>query len=627
MANASIIAAAVAVLTIIACVVAIALNLAVGQGNAESLLLVPTAYTATFVIEWRDSVGARAPTGYTTQGVLAVDAADGTDGMSFIVHSMLSGARMLTTTFVAGLLYANSSAYNACVGAHTPLGLADMSQGHADSSLQLLQPADLPDASISCTQGQLYSISALYADHVLCIKDRVLQWAQGDSYLLTVTSFDTGGAHHHNIRPPEGTNMTLCFDRGDTHLVTQDNIRRLHGSGSGSGSGSGAQSLQLQLRRAHEKPWWVHGTGSSGAPEASRLLASSPRHVCFMHGMGQADGPAACGVNCADGAAAANMANNGADYWGNIASYVPGGAAYTHVIHVNTHERGWDYGGTLVQDMYYEFIKYYRCDVVFAHSMGNVILAALAARGKPVSWFMSQGPLRGSWGASWADSVCAQWYNPVGATAYALGYCGSFGGGGNTAVKSLGVRNYKTTKDGCELGSCPDSAGNGVGGWAGGAHEVSWSRCWHCSASLWGTCVAGYFAGQEVCADSGAFIAASAESVFSPYIKGRMCGSSAYGQGGINGVGLAAIAGVVGYGESNDGMVSMSSCAQASANMGQALSPYPTSTNYVLNGNHADGTCRSGEGAGGNQKACTWYKNMILRGTGVCPILGFCNTP
>lgn len=163
-----------------------------------------------------------------------------------------------------------------------------------------------------------------------------------------------------------------------------------------------------------------------------------------------------------------------------------------------------------------------------------------------------------------------------------------------------------------------------MAGWSGGAKELSWSTCWRCTYRLWNACIAGYAAGQEVCADSGAYLASDAAG----YVKGRMCGSSAYGQGGFNGVGLAAISGLVGYGEASDGMVSMSSCAQATAaKQGQSLAPDATNPNYALNGNHADGTCRSGDGAGGDQKACTWIRNMILRGTGVCPIPNFCSAP
>jgi hypothetical protein len=125
-----------------------------------------------------------------------------------------------------------------------------------------------------------------------------------------------------------------------------------------------------------------------------------------------------------------------------------------------------------------------------------------------------------------------------------------------------------------------------------------------------------------VCADSGAYVPA-AEGVFAQYVKGRMCGLSAYGMGGVNGVGLAAISALVGYGESSDGMVSASSCVAK----GQALVADPSSANYALSGNHADGTCRSGDGAGADQKACTWYRNMVLKGTGVCPIAGFCGAP
>jgi hypothetical protein len=607
--NATLVASAVAMLTIVASVVAIAVTLGGSQQDAASAVLaIPASYTAEFEIEWRGAGGV--PTGYTTQGVVS---SSDSAGMSFVVHSLFQAARALTTTFVGGLLYANSSLhnYNDCVGAYTPLAIDSSSVSQqlptALGALLLLDSNGNPGnpgnpTGTACLGGSLYSVSALHADHVLCVKNREPQWVQGDSYLLRITAFSSGAAQ---LQPPVNTNMTLCPPAGPEGEAPPG--RRLGGP-------TPVKAVRsLELKPASDSPWWSHSS--------NRRLAAPLRHVCFMHGMGQGNGPAACGLNCKDSPAAANMANAGLDYWGNVAGYVPGGAAYTHVIHVNTLDRGWD--STVLQDTYYDYIRHHKCDVVFAHSMGNVILAALAARGKPVSWFMTQGPLRGSWGASWADNVCAQWYNPVGATAWALGYCASFGGGGNSAVKSLGVRNYKTTSSACDYGSCPADVGNGVAGWSGGAKELSWSTCWRCTTRLWGVCVAGYAAGQEVCADSGGFLSPDAPA----YIKGRMCGSSAYGQGGFNGVGLAAIAGVVGYGEASDGMVSMSSCAQAGASRGQGLAPDARSNNYIINGNHADGTCRSGDGAGGDQKACTWFKNMILRGTGACPIPNACAAP
>ena len=586
--NPTLVASAVAVLTVIACIVAIALTLSGGSGGdaAGALLLVPSAYTASFHIQWRDAeVAGGAPTGFTTHGMVAVGHGD----MSFSVVSVRDSVAQMSTTYAQGLLYA-AVADDAwfCLGPHSPsLDLAATSQRDVDASVS-------PAAGAQACNGTQLSVRALHADHVVCVQDKVLQWVRGDSYTLTLTAFDPHVARH--LPPPAGANMTLC--------PPEEGERR--------------------RRRTSAAAPLLSKTSVVAAP---RKLATPPlRHVCFMHGMGEPDGPGACGLGCADNLARANLADV-ASYWGAIQNYVPGGAAYTHAIHVNTKQRGWDYGGTLIQDLYYEYIKFYKCDVVFAHSMGNVILAALAARGKPVHWYMSQGPLRGSWGASWADAVCAQWYNPLGATAWALGYCTSLGGGGNSAVKSLTVRNYKTVGSGCELGGCPGNVGAGVAGWAGGAKELSWSACWRCSYRIWGACVAGYAAGEEVCADSGALISAPSEAAFAPYVKGRLCGSSAFGQGGLNGAGLAAIAAFVNYGEASDGMVSMSSCAQANSNKGQGLAADPANPNYALNGNHADGTCRSGDGAGGDQKACTWYRNMVLRGTGVCPIPGFCSAP
>ena len=583
MVNASLLTSAVAVLVVIGAIIAIVLNLNKNSIMSEQIVIIPSEYTVEFNIDWFNSVN-KESTGYKTDGIVSVN----DYGLSFMVNSLFNNITEMTTTFVKGFLYGNSSgitdgknwSYNTCVGSYTPsFGINQIDQT-SSSYLQLIE-----NNATSCAGGLMYSINAFYADHIVCIKNKIIKWIQGDSYLLTVKDFTSLSTE---INPSKDANMTLCNVKDST---TQS--RRL--------GDKSYPTLSPNLKKTdHRDVWWKANNRNLGVN----------KHVCFLHGMGQSGGPSD-----------QNMANYGSEYWGNIQSYVPGGAAYTHAIHVNTHERGWD--NIQLQDTYYDYIKRYRCDVVFAHSMGNVILAALAQRGKPVTWYMTQGPLRGSWGASWADSVCSQWYNPIGATAYALGYCTSFGGGGNTAVKSLVVRNYHTRQNTCDFGGCPNSIADDTNNWYGGSHEVSASAC--CRTCGWFCLIC---AQQETCVDSGSYISQSSESVSLPYIKGRMCGSSSYGLGGVKGVGLAAISGLVGYGENSDGMVAMSSCAQSSSYRGGLLSNYASSNNYGPSINHQDGTCLSGDGAGGNQKPCTWIRNMITKGNGgVCPIPGYCGSP
>ena len=568
MPSATIIASAISVLVIVCAVIAVALNLSSAQDASKAaILLIPNAYTATFRIDWLD-LATLVPTGYVTDGILSVEL--GTT--SFAVHSLLNGTAQMLTTYTEGLLYGNSE----CIGAADAAGFMGTAVKQSDALSIEPERADQD----TCPNGFLYSVNAFYANHLLCIKDRVLQWVTGDAYKLTVTSFVQRATY---ISPPLNADMSKCYlaDSNGTVLIND------------------APNNRRRLRTFTPAPHSV-----IGKPKLySRMLSTGVKHVCFMHGMGQDNGPAD-----------QNMANSGAAYWGNIKDYVSGGAAYTHAIHVNTRFRGWD--SVSLQDEYYEYIKRYKCSVVFAHSMGNVILAALAARGKPVNWYMTQGPMRGSWGASWADGLCKDG-GLMGGAANLMGYCA--GSGGTSAVKSLVVRNYKTTTSGCELGSCPENVGNSVSGWYGGAKELSWSTCWHCSSRVWGACIAGYPAGTEVCADSGTYLIGEAAS----YIKGRMCGTSSYGMGGFTGAGLAAISAFVGYGEASDGMVAMSSCAQSAFKKGQLLKPDATSVNYLLNGNHQDGTCKSGNGAGGDQWPCVWFRNMIARDTG-CAIPGFC---
>ena len=180
--NPTLVASAVAVLTVIACIVAIALTLAgADAGGGAALLAVPSAYTASFHVEWRDAEAAGgAPTGFTTHGMVVVGHGD----MSFSVVSARDSVAQMSTTYAQGLLYAAADA-NAwwCLGAHSPsLDLSATSQRDVDASV-----TPRAAAAQDCNGTQL-SVRALHADHVLCVRDQVLQWVRGDSYTLrTVT--------------------------------------------------------------------------------------------------------------------------------------------------------------------------------------------------------------------------------------------------------------------------------------------------------------------------------------------------------------------------------------------------------------------------------------------------------
>jgi hypothetical protein len=84
-----------------------------------------------------------------------------------------------------------------------------------------------------------------------------------------------------------------------------------------------------------------------------------------------------------------------------------------------------------------------------------------------------------------------------------------------------------------------------------------------------------------------------------------MCGTSAYGLHSIDSAGLVLLAKIAGLSLPNDGLVSWNSC-HLDYTYGAAFDDdwYETVTN------HADATCRNGDGWWGlDRRPCSWYTN------------------
>jgi hypothetical protein len=593
MANATIIASAIAFLVVVASVIAIALNLSSAAASTQgSILDIPSAYTAHFNIVWRNGVGDNMPSGWSTLGVVSVypDAAAPslTSRMDFQVTNRKEaagaegGGLAHTTTYTGGRLYGDKTCIDPATSGFV---LPDLVQGR-DSLEVHATPIGPPDtdpfwACGGAGSGQLYSLRAFGAEHVLCVVNKQLRWAAGVSYKLTVSAFI---ARETAVDPPEGADMTACLNATAT-----GSVRRLAAFGK---AGDDA---------------WFHA--SSREAHQRRLVANRDKHVCFLHGMG-ADANSAGGFSgpfrqnaVQDAPVNANMVGTGAPYWGDLAAQLGLPPSQIHAIAVDSTSRGWnnlvDYSiSPQLQDVYYDYVKYYKCDVVFAHSMGNTILAALAGRGKGVRWYELQGPLRGSTSARMAADICST--AAFNSAAY--------------AARLLGVT------DACKaasLGYCAGTVVFGVPptGCVGRASIRS-------LAALPSTCK-----GTGCLFVDGSTMALSApdDAKFAPFILGRLCGNSAYGSGGFEGVGLAAIAALGGYATASDGMVEMATCVPAAGSAGFTESP--TSTLYVGGMNHADGTGRYGDSAMGTRQPITWIHNMITRGSGSCPIAGSCAKP
>merc|ERR1719231_486404 len=76
------------------------------------------------------------------------------------------------------------------------------------------------------------------------------------------------------------------------------------------------------------------------------------------------------------------------------------------------------------------------------------------------------------------------------------------------------------------------------------------------------------------------------------HVSGALCGTSSFGITSKYSVALQALDTAVGYGEEDDGMVGISSCLLP----GKTYGEYASNPFYKAAINHADGTCRDGNG-------------------------------
>lgn len=88
-------------------------------------------------------------------------------------------------------------------------------------------------------------------------------------------------------------------------------------------------------------------------------------------------------------------------------------------------------------------------------------------------------------------------------------------------------------------------------------------------------------------------------------VNGSMCGTSAFGLWSIYSLEMQALEQWVGFGQPNDGVVPAASCA---APDGAEAGSIPTMSQYTAGVNHYDLTCRNGDGWwGDDRRPCAWY--------------------
>jgi len=241
------------------------------------------------------------------------------------------------------------------------------------------------------------------------------------------------------------------------------------------------------------------------------------------------------------------------DYWGDVNDYTPQCTSWTF-NHADTTTRTFD--NTTLMQMYCDVASggtgVINNTIVFTHSMANNILAAAIRDGMctmeaSTSWYLSSPPTQGSKAGDMCEEICnsTNWLDgPLRDLLVLFHYC---------------------------VNDQPGDA------------NMAWYSMQTTYPGLQGL-----------------------PAVMSAYASGAMCGDSAIGLVSIYSLGLEALAAIVDYGELNDGMVPLSSCQ---AGLDPSLFTGEATSNWYLGGlNHADTTCRNGNGDfGADRQPCSWF--------------------
>lgn len=192
--------------------------------------------------------------------------------------------------------------------------------------------------------------------------------------------------------------------------------------------------------------------------------------------------------------------------------------------------------------------------VIFAHSMGNLILAGAILNKicdidiNTTSWYSIQAPMKGSKAADYLDHVCLM---------------------------------RESTKD----------------------------KAFNLIASKGGYCINNRAASVYETLSPQFPNLDKVYSIMKKRVKGALCGNSSVGLWSPYSLALKAISSIVDYEEPNDGMVGSSSCLFD----GIEFSTEDYQSNfYNAEVNHSDGPCRNGDGLySSSRKPCSWYLGKL----------------
>jgi hypothetical protein len=278
--------------------------------------------------------------------------------------------------------------------------------------------------------------------------------------------------------------------------------------------------------------------------------SENTKKVCiFLHGAGNDDSK--------------GVLTSFTEYWGDVAKFTPQ-CSERYFIRENTKRNGWN--APDLQQKYCALAlrgntgKVVKNKIIFAHSMGNLILASAIRNGicdidrATTSWYNVQGPLRGSKAAQYLEDTCS---------------------GRKKGPLAAVVKGISTMTDYCIKDT---------------------KLAFPAYAELRSD-----FCSIKMCMNQIA-------TIVQKYAKGSLCGTTPKGLNTKYALALSTLSGLINYGEENDGLVPLSSCLVTS------LGNYGTSAgsaNYKAAVNHADGTCRNGNGllGGSDRKPCDWYTN------------------
>ena len=415
-------------------------------------------------------------------------------------------------------------------------------------------------------------------------------------------------------------------------------------------------SIPLKIAPVKERFWIKNEIGTN----KSRKLEETKKELCFIHGLGEryetTDYPKTI-------VGTAKVITQDKPYWEYLEDYIPKtGAGYNpHIYLAKTQLYGWSDNQLLIETLKWIINK--KCDQIYAHSMGNVVLLAINNRmgelfdtltqdektslelltkvlpnrqtynGKNllIRWGSLAPPFHGSYASQVIYSICSgSVLNPIYGIAVLLGYCDHTNRVPYPSVTSLIPRNANKW-----FGPCTSLKTYCSSKELGSFHDGSWVYC--NPKSLFD------FSGKANCYDRGEIMypctipvdkniyllpfkqmkktggklsydnGCTFQSSVSPkdVVVSQVCGYDPLGVNSIKwGGSLFVVSSYINFGDSekDDGFVAFASCASSRVN---EFSNNHKDKFYRSAINHANAAFYTPEGTSDSTKYGSWLYNRI----------------